>query len=277
MSPWWREQVVARIAPGTITLARHARGPQRSVLERDTIPVAANESAVAPWRACLDTLAGAMQDRRWRAAGLAIEVSAHFCRWMLLPPNPAIATDDEWLAYARVELAGVHGDRSNDWDIRLGEQQPRAAVPVCAMDRELVSEARAACNVAKVRFDSLAPAYAAAFNAHAPAFRATVSAFAQIESGRLTLAVLERGRWRALATARVNGPAARVLETELLGMETQGLIPSGTRRLYVLPDDRTEVLPARIGEWDVAVRTAESRRPGLARRGPLSAAKGPIP
>lgn len=267
MSPWWRDRLVVRIAPDALRLTRLGRGIRRATLATESIAVAPTAGAAA-WRAALDALAVLLrQDPRWRAAGLVIEVGAPFCRWMLLPPDPAIATDEEWDALARLELEAIHGDRARDWEVRLGEQSPGAAVPACAIDRGVVEAVRALCTGSGMKLEAVVPAFAAVFNAHRMAMRSPVSGLVHLDGDRVSIAILHRGRWVAVTGARFAGSPVGVLERDLIGIASQGLLPEGGRRLYVVDDTRDgHALPSRIGDWDVAVRTGQPGGQGGTRR-----------
>lgn len=274
MSPWWRDRAVVRISPDAVLLTRLGRGFRRAPIASETLAVAPSGGAPA-WRAGIDVLAALLQrEASWRAGGLVLEVAAPLCRWMLLPPNSDIATDEEWEALARLEFEAIHGERARDWDVRLGEQTPGGAVPACAIDRGLVEAARALCAGARMKLESVVPVFAVVFNAHRAALRAPVSALAHLDGDRVSIGVLNRGQWLAITGARLNGSPAGVLERELIGIASQGLLPSGERRLYVVDDTReAQALPARLGDWDVVVRTQSSGEPSAGRGRRVAAAR----
>lgn len=253
MSPWWRESVVARLTPREVRVARWSRGLRRTCRDSAVVPVTPAASQ-EPWRAGVDALALLLQDKRFRAGAVTVEVSGPFARWLLLPPSPALATDDEWLAYARLEFAAVHGERAREWDLRLGEQQPRQPVPACALDARLVAEVRAACERAGRPLAAITPTFAAVHDAHRAAMRGAVTALAHLDAGRLGLALFARGAWRGLSDMRMTQTPVAALESELAQLAALAPLPDGPRRLYVVDESGAERLPPRLGDWDVVTR-----------------------
>ncbi|MEI7970034.1 MAG: hypothetical protein WCJ69_13705 [Betaproteobacteria bacterium] len=259
MSPWWREQFQVRLAPGEVGIARWSRGPRRTFLDSETLVT--GDGPGAPWQPAVDALARFLQARRARGTDLRVEASGHFCRWMLLPPDDAIATDAEWHAYARASLEGVHGDRARGWEFRLGAQRAGESVPLCAMDRALLDQLRLACTAGGVRLAGVTTAFATAFDRHRSASRAPRSAFALLETGRCTLGVLARGRWVHLSSVRCGTDFADVLLSQLAGPALQGVSASTPGRLQVAAAEGLAALPGRLGSWEV-VRLDRGGQPG---------------
>ncbi len=253
MSPWWRESVVARLTPRELRVARWSRGLRRTCRDSAVVPVTPAASQ-EPWRAGVDALALLLQDKRFRGAPVTVEVSGPFARWLLLPPSPALATDDEWLAYARLEFAAVHGERTREWDLRLGEQMPRQPVPACALDARLIAELRAACERAGRPLAAVTPTFSALYDTHRTALRGPVAALAHLDAGRLTVALFARGAWRGLSDVRMAQAPVAALEAELAQLAALGPLPESPRRLCVVDESGAERLPPRLGDWDVVTR-----------------------
>lgn len=253
MSPWWRERLVVRVNARELRVARWSRGPRRVCKASTLVPVAPT-SAAEPWRAAIDALALLLQDKRWRTGHVAVEVSSPLSRWLLLPASTELATDEEWKAYAQMEFAAVHGERARDWELRLGEQTPRAAVPASAIDRALLLAVQAACSQSGQKLDSVEPTFSALFDGHRTALRTPVAALAHLEAGRLMLAVLAQDRWHALADTRISSGTVAALEAELIQADALGGLPPGPRRLHVIDESGEERLPPKIGDWDVVTR-----------------------
>ena len=47
-----------------------------------------------------------------------------FVRYALLAWNPALKSEEQWLALARHRLGSVHGAPAADWDVKLTETAP---------------------------------------------------------------------------------------------------------------------------------------------------------
>lgn len=255
MSLSWRDRVVVRFAPHALRLERHRRAPRSGIAGIGTEAVEGS-TASAPWAPAADTLATVLQDTRWRGADLDIRLSGHFARWLLLPWNAAIATDAERLAYAQVEFEAVHGERARGWRLRLADTRPGEASPACAVDESLMARLDEIARLSGGRLVAAVPAFAEALDRHRRALVANGAAFAFVEAGRCTLAIVERGRWSHLATDRVRDRAADVLATQLAHAAALGVGTTEPRRLHVVFDAADEPLPGRLAGWDVVVPDA---------------------
>jgi hypothetical protein len=260
----WRDRVVVHLAPHALRLERH-RGGLRSGIAASATELVAGSTESAPWAPATDTLATVLQSPRWRGADLDVRLSGHFARWMLLPWNAAIATDAERIAYAQVEFESVHGERARSWRLRIADTRPGEASPVCAVDESLMARLEEIARVAGVRVVGTAPAFGVALDRHRHALVANSAAFAFVESGRCTLAIVERGRWRHLGSDRIRDRAADVLAAQLAHAEALGAGTAEPRRLHVVFDEADEALPGRIGAWDVVSAGAAPARSLFAR------------
>lgn len=252
---------MARLTPRELRVALWSRGPRRTLRDSTRVPLA-HPVSQEPWRPGVDALALLLQDRRFKGSAVTVEVSGPFTRWLLLPASPALATDDEWLAYARLEFAAVHGERARDWELRIGEPLPRQPVPACALDARLITELRAACERAGRPLAGITPTFAALCDSQRAAMRGPVTALAHLDAGRLTLALFARGAWRALTDVRVASAPADALEAELAQMTALGPLPEGPRKLHVVDESGTGRLPPRLGDWDVVTRLQRAANGG---------------
>lgn len=267
MSPWWRERVVIDLAPGRVVLRRWSRGIKPRVLEHSGYEVehaaatstATTPAAAANWQSALDLLDRALTEARWRKGEAHIRLSSHCLRLHLLPFSAALATDDERLAFARMELEAVHGERVSDWTLILDDAPAGAATPVCAVDTAILEVLRTACTRAALTVGSIRPAFAVALEEQGRQGRGRARAarhgFAFAEGGRVTLALYEGGICRWLANPRVGSSLAETLGAELQQAQVLGSV-SGAGRLQIAFAEQRAGLPARIGGWDIGVAEA---------------------
>lgn len=256
MSRWWRDSLLVRLGPARVRLARVPRMSGTRVPPWSEYPVTSPATPV-------EALAAALEERRWRGTEALVSLHARFVRWTLLSFDDAIATDDEWRAFARVEFEGVHGDRARDW--RIGILPPRFAMPTpaCAVAASLVDDVTRVCATADVRVARLVPAFSSAFDAQRNRLRSAIAAFALVQDDRFTLAVLEGGRWCALESGRVGVRLADTLEAAIVRADAGQLSGTASRRLWVEFDGQGVPLPAKLGDWDVvAVDAASRHQPG---------------
>jgi len=265
---------VIDLAPGRVELRRWSRGIKPRVLEHSgyevehaaataaATPTATTPAAAANWQSALDLLDRALTEARWRQAEAHIRLSSHCLRLHLLPFSAALATDDERLAFARMELEAVHGERVQHWTLILDDAPVGAATPVCAVDSALLEALRTACTRAALTVGSIRPVFAVALEEHKArrrsrprAARAPRYGFAFAEAGRVTLALYEGNICRWLTHPRVGSTLAETLGAELQQAQVLGSV-SGAGRLQIAFAEQREGLPPRLSGWDIAVAEA---------------------
>jgi hypothetical protein len=248
------------LAPGRVVLSRNSRGWNPRPIEQGHHAL---ETSASDWQVSIDLLDRALAEPRWRKAEAYIRLSSHFLRLHLLPFSEALATDAERLAFARMELEAVHGERVNGWTLILEDAPAGAAAPLCAVDTALLDAVRASCARAALGLGSIRPAFAVALEEQGGPRRGRAPAphygFAFAEEGRVSLALYDGDRCRWLANPRVGAALTEALGAELRQAQVLGGI-SGGGSLQVAFADRREALPPRIGGWDIAV--VEAGEPG---------------
>ena len=140
MSRWWRDRLTVLLRPDAIRVERHGSVLRRPA--RTTEQFAVRHGTAPAWQGALDGLAEALAEKRWQGTDVEVELSGHFVRWLLLPPSDAIATDEEWEGYARMEMEAVHGERAAAWSVSLTEQCPGEPVVACAVDSAPLARSR---------------------------------------------------------------------------------------------------------------------------------------
>jgi hypothetical protein len=264
VSPWWRERLRVDLAPGGIALTRFRRGWRPAVAQTAAYPVDASGTGWAP---ALDVLGAALGEPRWQGAAVEVRLSSHFVRFDLLPWTEALATDDERMTHGRVELESVHGARAREWVLRIDDAAPGEPAPLCAIDEALLQGLQALAAQARGTLVSVAPRFVSAFNRQRSQLGGPRAGFAVLEPGRLTLALLQGGRWARLSSVRVPGRPAEALGAELQQAMAVGQVDE-PGRLVVAAVGHVEPLPGRIAGWDVvdAQEPLLHPRPGMAAR-----------
>jgi hypothetical protein len=201
--------------------------PDRLLVRRggaaQALGVAPADGASA-WRAAVEALPLALGERAPRR--LDVILSHHFVRYALLPWNAALKTDDAWRAYAEHRLAAIHGAPAAPWALRVAATAPRGARIACAAEQALIDALQAKLRERGVRLASVQPHLMAAFNRSRRRLRGASCWLVVEEAGRLALALIERGAWRALRSRRVDArwrdalPTLLAREGALLGRES---------------------------------------------------------
>ena len=216
MSPLWRNHLRISLSADSLTLAAYERGLRPGKARSAVTPVQGNPND-PEWRAAVDALPGTLA--AFGNHEVSVVLADQFVRYALLPWNPALKSDEQWLALARHRLGSVHGAAAAEWDVKLTETAPNGPQLACAVDRELLAELSAKLAAANVRLISAQPFLVAAFNR----IRRTIgngSCWLLVEEPRpLTLAFIQHGVWVAVRSRRTD-PGWRGALPELIERES---------------------------------------------------------
>jgi len=151
-------------------------------------------------------------------------ISNEFVRYALLPWSAAIRREAEWLAYARHRYGTIHGPAAEGWFIRIAPAAQGLPRLAAAVDRTLLGALREAVHP-HGPLVSVQPYLMAAYNRVQAALKHAGSWLVFEEPERLTLALVDRGVWRAVRTRRKEAhwraalPRLLDRESALLGLE----------------------------------------------------------
>ena len=187
MSPLWRKPKAMRIG-----LCPHR------ILISESKPVALEGEG--DWRSAVEALPAVLAGRK--ASEASVVLADQFVRYALLPWNPTLKSDEQWLAFARHRFGAIHGASSAQWDLKVTETAPMGPRLVCAVERSLIEALAAKFVAAKIALVSVQPFLVAAFN-RIRTHVGTGSCWIVVEEpGRLTLALIQRGAWMAIRSRR---------------------------------------------------------------------------
>lgn len=193
MSRLWPERATVGLCPDRLRV-------QRGTTTRQ-IGVAPGPAAAPAWRAAVDALPAALGARAPRR--LRVILSHHLVRYALLPWSAELKTEEAWRAYAEHRLAAVYGAPAVPWALRVAATAPHGARIACAAEQALLDALQAKLAAHGVRLQSVQPHLMAAFNGARRQLRGASCWLVVAEAGRLALACIERGAWRALRSRRV--------------------------------------------------------------------------
>lgn len=246
MSPSWRDRVSVFFGPDEVHLARHARGWKTAPGIGHSIQCGKPGSSA--WEPALEALGRALARLAWGSADARVSVSNHFVRYVLVPAAGRLRGEVERTAAARHALRATYGDRSDGWQVVLGDAANGAAV-AAAVDAALLEGLSSLLQAAKLRPAAIEPLLATAFNACRGSIRRDPTWLAVAEPGRVCVAHLDGGAWRQVRNERLRAgleeelPA--VLERCRLGA---GVDVRGGRVLLVSREDPQGQF-ANAGEW----------------------------
>lgn len=181
--------------------------------------------AVPHGQSPLDVLPEILAARKGQPVSIVLADS--FVRYMLLAYNPALKTEEQWLAFARHRLGAVYGAQAAEWEVKLTATAPQGARLACALERTLIASIAEKCVSARVDLVSVQPFLVAGFNQISDLAGAGSCWLVVEEPGRLTLAYLQRGAWIAVRSRRVD-ERWRVVLPEIIERESACLALSET-------------------------------------------------
>lgn len=226
MSALWRNQLRIGFGADRLSLALYHRGLRPSLAAQSFVPFP-YEAGQADWRTALAALAdalGPMQLNKLRPEATVV-LSDHYVRYALLQPDPALQSRAEWQALARHRLANVQGQALEAWTVRIAQTLPEGPRIASATETALIEALQAVLSENGATLVSLQPCLMAGFNQMRARLGEAPCWLVVEEPGRITLALIERGAWRALRTRRVGAGWAHTLpqllerECAMLGIE----------------------------------------------------------
>lgn len=146
-----------------------------------------------------------------RSGAASVVLADQFVRYALLPHSSALKSDEAWTALARHRFSVLHGTRADEWDVRIAATASHGPRLACAVDLGLLQALREALQKAGMRLTSVQPFLVAAFNRIRRRVGNGSCWIVVEETGRLTLALVQRGAWVAIRARRADSLWRRVL------------------------------------------------------------------
>lgn len=197
----WRDHLRIGLGSRWLGIAGYRRGLRPALDYKEVITFEQGEVESPPWQAAVDALRVALAGMDLRRPAVTVVLSNHFARYAVLPWNAALRSEVEWLALARHRFSSVHGTAAEQWQIRIapsGRERPRVA---CAIDAVLLEALKNAVN-GHGSLISAQPYLMAAYNRLQPVIGQSSCWLVIEEPGRLTLALIHDGTWRAIRSRR---------------------------------------------------------------------------
>jgi len=199
----WRDQVRLGVGPDRLVVAAYRRGVHPRLVRKDIVRVDAAESAEA-WRAALEAVPAALGASATQRPDVSVVLSNVFVRYALLPWNPALRTEAEWVALARHRLESVHSESRGDWEVRVTETMRGGPLVACAVERPLLDALEAKIAEGRGRLLSVQPYLMAAFNRLRHKISNQTCWLVIEEPGCLLLVLIQRGSWVSIRNRRVD-------------------------------------------------------------------------
>ena len=153
------------------------------------------------WTAPVEALGATLAGRKGEAA---VVLADQFVRYSLLAYNETLKSAEQWSALAAHRFSTLHGPRAAEWQINVTATSPLGPRLACAVDRPLIERLAMIFTGAGIHLASVQPFLVAAFNRIRKSVGNGSCWIVVEETGRLTLALIQRGMWIAIRGRRAD-------------------------------------------------------------------------
>jgi hypothetical protein len=218
VSPLWRDEIGAYLAPRRLCLVRLKRGLKPAVVAEHEQAFESAEPGT--WTAALSAFDTLLADPAWQDARMRVVLSDHWVRYAIVPWAEALSSAGERLAHARQLLVTTYGEAVSDWEVRLSEAPPQSARVACTIPAALVAEVRATCAKHSIGVASLQPQLIAAYDSWRHCLPQSSAWFVTVDQGSLAAARIGQYGWDRVHSVRIDSDWVR----ELKRLQTFGRI-----------------------------------------------------
>lgn len=183
----------------SVLVCRRAIWPPAVVITDKRAQANPSASTGAIWQSALESTRHMLADLP-SGTGIRVVLSNQFMRYKVLPAMPVLMPASEKQMVAQQCFRDTHGEQVDQWTVAINPLPHGESVLVCAMDTALYQALHALAADFRCRLLSVKPYLMAGFNLARKHLQAEHSCFVQLESGRATLALIEQGQWRNIAT-----------------------------------------------------------------------------
>lgn len=239
----WPDRYCVVLSPDQLEAVRFRRRLRRVVDFKHAEAYVSDVSGPA-WQASTEAFHRFLALPEIGSGKLDLVLSNHFVRYLLVPWNAQIASEEEFRNYAAAMFEEVYGEVSSAWDVSLSAERSGSPRLAAAVDQALLDTIRAAVAKTRLRLTSVQPYLMAAYNRVARPRHEKNFIFMLIEAGRACILAAQGGKWCHVSTmAAPENPAALsfLLEREIQLADLQGeslpplLVHAAHRRGLVLP------------------------------------------
>lgn len=195
------ERVVVGLAPEKLSALALTGRLQPRLSDRHVLPLP--EQPASEWDksiAALDTL---LTESDWHGRDITVVLSGHYVRHAVVPAERGLS-DAELLTLAGIVFRDVFGELASDWELRVSPPGAAATTLASGVPRQLLASLTAVCE-AQGRLRSIQTGLMAVFNRARRDIGASTACLAVVETGRVTVATIDHGRW-LYVDSRAGGP-----------------------------------------------------------------------
>ena len=139
---------------------------------------------------------------------ITLILSNQWFRYKIIPAMPAFSPAEKVMAVATQCFRESYGDSVDSWMIRVNPLPHGDSLLISAVDAELIAAIEILCKKHQCQLKSIQPYLMSGFNAMCHQLGAGVSCLVQVETGRLTIALMCDGKWQSITATTVANVSA---------------------------------------------------------------------
>lgn len=206
----WFERWDALIDADCVRLTR--RSPLGHIVASHSLPYA--EDGEVPRTACIGAALQACRGEDLpRFATLTAQISDRHVRYLNVPWQDGLSSEQDWSALAALRFREVHGEQAAHWQVRLTHATPGQIALAAAIDSALISGIETL--LPKLQLQSLQPRFVVRLNRTLKRLPRAGAWFASIEAQRIVLAAVRGGKVESIRNEAIDGDAHGALSALL--------------------------------------------------------------
>jgi hypothetical protein len=223
-------QQVASLSADAAALLRVNNSLTKRLLEKQHALVTENQQGAnhaQPWTSALQALENlltqsggeslnALSTNAQLASSLPITLvlSNQWFRYKIIPAMPAFSPAEKVMAVATHCFRESYGDSVDSWKVRVNPIPHGDSLLISAVDAELIAAIEMLCKKHQCKLKSIQPYLMSGFNAMRHQLGAGVSCLVQVETGRLTIALMRDGNWQSITATTIANLRAKDISAD---------------------------------------------------------------
>lgn len=208
-------------------MSRWPMAPRPALIEpgRASLGGVAREAEGTGWREALAALEALLSEKK--TSRVALMLSSHFVRFLVVPWDASLAAGEEREAYLRHRFGAVYGERVAQWAFSV-EASGEGTRLASAVDAALLDEARAAAARQRTRLAAVQPLAVAEYNRARRRLSGENLFFAVLEPRRACAFLVQGASVARVANRLAADPAAelrRIVALESAAAGADGPLP----------------------------------------------------
>ena len=223
-------QQVASLSADAAALLRVNNGFTKRLLEKQHALVTENQQGAnhaQPWASALLVLEKLLTQSGGESLNtlslnarlasnlpITLVLSNQWFRYKIIPAMPAFSPADKVMAVATHCFRESYGDSVDSWMIRVNPLPHGDILLISAVDAELIATIEMLCKKHRCKLKSIQPYLMSGFNSMRHQLGAGVSCLVQVETGRLTIALMRDGNWQSITATTVANVTAKDISAD---------------------------------------------------------------